>query len=255
MKNLFVALVLVVSVAGFSASLNDVLQTALASSTDYQIAQIDLETATMDYEKAKLEATNRKSELSAELSYYNNLQKYRSSLKSVYQDVLGRIFDLLIAEVSYESAQINFENAQEDHRTNQELFKKNLISENDLKDSELTLEEASNSLLSAKYDLDKAKKNYEELFSVEASEIELPLVDFHGLVSEEEYLDNVLSVKIAEINMKIAEYDLNNLSAAASKHERRTAELAYQKAKMNYEKTLKEAKDTYRSTINSLEVM
>lgn len=90
---------------------------------------------------------------------------------------------------------------------------------------------------------------------MEASEIELPLVDFHDLVSEDEYLDNLLSVKIAETNMKIAEYDLNNLSAAASKYERRTAELAYQKAKMNYEKTLKEAKDTYRSTINSLEVM
>ncbi len=254
MKNLLALVVLsLVFVSGFSLPLDDALNTAVSSDTSYMAAKIELEIAKMDYEKSKLQADTERDTLLAELSYQKSLQSYELSLKNTYKELLETIFDLISDRISLDIAKLQLENAEEAYQANKRLFEKSLISENDLKSSELDLKQASADLAAVQNSLKLSEEIYKSYFDVDIKDIEISLPEnpLKGL-SLEDYMANLTSVKIAELNLKIADYDLKNLSLDASTYEKNRAQLSYKKAKMDHENTINEAKKNFENSINSL---
>ena len=94
---------------------------------------------------------------------------------------------------------------------------------------------------------------YKSYFDVDIKDIEISLPEnpLKGL-SLEDYMANLTSVKIAELNLKIADYDLKNLSLDASTYEKNRAQLSYKKAKVDRENAINEAKKNFENSINSL---
>jgi outer membrane protein TolC len=74
-------------------------------------------------------------------------------------------------------------------------------------------------------------------------------------VSDQEYLNNNYNLKLAQINVDISQYDLNNLPANASSYDKRIAEIIHQKNIL----TLQDSQDTlieaHKTTKNSIETL
>ena len=255
-KVVLIAFTLILVTGMFSAGLTEVFDTAKASSTIYKTAQLDLEKANLDYNKAKIEATNRKLELSGELSYYSGLSNYNASMKDYYGDIVDRVLDVYVEEINVKTADLQLKNAQITYDNNSELFNNGLISEDDLKSSELDVSDAQNNLESAKLNLETAKDNLKELYEGDYSQIEINIPTYEGIfVSDQEYLNNNYNLKLAQINVDISQYDLNNLPANASSYDKRITEITHQKNIL----TLQDSQDTlieaHKTTKNSIETL
>jgi len=257
MKKVVLMVFTLILVTGmFSASLTEVFDTAKASSTIYKTAQLDLEKVNLDYNKAKIEATNKKLELSGELSYYSGISNYNSSLKNYYADIVDRVLDVHVEEINVKAADLQLKNAQITYDNNTELFNGGLISEDNLKSSELDVNDAQNNLESAQLNLQNAKDNLKELYEGDYSQIEVNVPTYENIfVSDEEYLNSNYNLKLAQLNVELSQYDLNNLPANASSYNKRIAEITHQKNILSLQDTKDTLIEAHKTTKNSIETL
>lgn len=255
-KSVLLILSLLMVVASFSISFVDVFEISKEKSNIYKMAQIDLEKTLLDYDKAKIEAINKKAELAGELAYQQGLMNYNSSIKEFYADILERIFNLHIQQISLNVANLQLKSAQINYDNNKELFNRGLISEDDLKNSELTVKDAENNLKNANINLETAQDNLKKVYEGDIKEITITIPTLEGLfVSDEEYLNTSYALKLAQLSVELSEYDLNNLPSNASSYNKKITEATHQKNLLTLEDTREKLVDAHKLTKNSLEIL
>ncbi|MDK2945781.1 TolC family protein [Geotoga petraea] len=261
-KGLVTTIVLVVFIFAFTASITDLYHQAKEVSNDYKLIEIDREIALMDYEKAKIESFNKRTDLSAELSYVQNMNNYYSSLKNYYNLINSIVYDYKIAELDLKVLELQIENAEINFNNSEKLYEKNLISENELKNSKISLNDIKNSLVNVKNNFNQKKEEYEKYFDTDLDSIEYEINLDNLNYTDETYVASSLLVKQNKLNLELTKYNFDTLPQNSSQYDKRIAELNVKKSIINLENTVenieKQNKTSYvnleaqKNTVNNL---
>jgi hypothetical protein len=254
MKKVLILLVLVFTIMSFSATLFDVIESAKATSTTYELSNLEYVLMEMEYDKNKIMATNQKSELSAEINFLNSLKENKKTVERFYTDTINTYFDYLIDKLDYESTELKIKNARIDLENKKKLFEKKLISVDELKNAELTLSDLENSITSKKVKMLDSKNDLIEIYSKEISEIKVSLIDYANyLVDDKVYFDNNYDYKILEKNKELNEVEMKTLPSNSSEFDIKNLELKNRKLEVNIKDSEDALYKSHRDLKNQLE--
>jgi len=184
MKKILVSVfvTLLVMTTAYSASLLSIVDAAKTVNSNYKLYELSMEKTQLDYDKAMIEATNKKAELSAKSSKASGDNSTQNNLSSFYSEILNDIFDIKSKEITCQTNELTVKIAEIDANDKENLFKKGLVSENDLKDASLTLKEAKSDLEQAKEDLELSLNNYKKDTSLEWEDMDLFVPEYEALL-------------------------------------------------------------------------
>ncbi|AEH50738.1 TolC family protein [Pseudothermotoga thermarum] len=253
MRKFFGVLVLLVMFISTFANPLEALQTAQKNSITYLNAILDFEQAKSDYEKALIEAKNKSQELSAQLSWLQARQSYRNSMKNFVDEFLNLYIGFVEKKLSLEIQQNRLKIAEDDYNEKQELYKKGIVSAQDLQSSKISYLQQQNSFENAKLSFEQVKRDYERIIgnieSFDPSKIKLNLNI--ELPSLEILLQNSITLTIADLNVQIAQNNLDTL-INPSVYTKTKAERNLQQAKNNLENTRFAVRKTLESQLQNV---
>jgi len=251
MKKILVSVfvTLLVMTTAYSASLLSIVDAAKTVNSNYKLYELSMEKTQLDYDKAMIEATNKKAELSAKSSKASGDNSTQNNLSSFYSEILNDIFDIKSKEITCQTNELTVKIAEIDANDKENLFKKGLVSENDLKDASLTLKEAKSDLEQAKEDLELSLNNYKKDTSLEWEDMDLFVPEYEALlISDDEWLEVSLSVLTSEYSLEQSKYDIQNLSLNSSLYDKKIADISLEQSEIDLElskETALNQKDTY----------
>lgn len=253
MKKVFLVLCLALSALTFATSVSEYFTDALASSTAYKLQKLNDEINEMDYEKEKIEATDQKEILSAETNYLKTKSSRQIAIKNLYSEFIENLFNVKTSVLSLEIAEIQFNNAEKDYQNKKNLAEKKIISDIALAESEMALEEAKMTRDEAEISFSNAKSDFERSTGLSYSDIELKEVDPEAIIMDNEaYTSMNYDQLISENNVKLAEYEVNNLSIYASGYDKKSIELRLEEAKMNATSSKEQLSRKHESAIRTI---
>ena len=235
---------LLVLTTAYSTSLLTIVDSPKTVNSNYTLYELNREKTQLDYDKGMIEAMNRKAELAAESSRASGENKTQNYLSSFYSEILNDIFDVKTKEISHQSAVLTVKVAEIDYNDKENLYKKGLVSENDLKDASLTLQEAKSDLEQAKDDLDFATSNYKKDTSLDWESMDLFIPDYEALlISDDKWLEESLSVEMSDYSLEMAKYDIQNLSSNSSLYDKKVADISLKQKEIDLELAKESALD------------
>ena len=252
-KSIVTSIVLIVFIFAFTASITDLYEQAKEVSNDYKLLEIDREISLMDYEKAKIESINKRTDLSAELSYIQSMNNYYSSLKNYYTSINSIVYDYKIADIDLKLLELQIENAEINYNNNKNLFEKELISEDALKNSKISLDDLKNSLVNVQNNYNQKKEEYNKYFDLDIDSIDYSINLENLRYTDETYVASSLLVKQNKLNLELTKYNFDTLPKKSSQYDKKIAELNVQKSEINYENTVENVEDQNRNSYISIE--
>ncbi len=252
-KGLITTIVLVIFIFAFTANITELYEQAKEVSDDYKLLEIDKEIALMDYEKGKIESINKSTDLSAELSYVQSMNNYYSSLKNYYNSINSIVYDYKIADMDLKLLELQIENAEINYNNNKNLFEKELISEDALKNSRISLNDLKNSLMNVANNYDQKKDEYEKYFNMNIGSIDYTINTEDLKYTDETYVASSLLVKQNELNLELTKYNFDTLPKNSSQYDKKISELNVQKSEITYENTIENVEDQNSTSYISIE--
>ena len=254
MKKFLVLFLMVIPLVAFSATIVDLFQSAQASNTTFTIAQLNLKLANMNYDKAMIQASNKGEKLSAELNHVSSLISYTNNLKGYYEQIDDAVFKVLTSEIDLEVGKLNLQAAIINYNNSESLFKKSLISENDLKEVSITASNSQNQLKNLEWEYNDAVKNFKQTTGSDWKDIEISIPKFESLpASQSVWMKNDLSVESADLNLQIAQYNLQNIPSNSSEYTKEIAQIQVKKSEINYENAQLSSEESFLSSKQNLE--
>ncbi len=255
----FMIFILVLFSVSFSMELPELFKKAMEVNSNYILSELALEKADMEYQKAVIESTNKKTELSAEISLLNGKSSVDKYVKSFYTEIIGAVFSVRSSEKALEVARLNYENSKMDFEKSEGLFKKSLLSKQDLDNAQITLEDKENSLNKAREDYDNLLADFSRYTGIEWSEVSgivLEIPDYRKyMVSEETWFAKSYSIEIAQKNLESAVYDLENLYSNSSEYTKRSSEIAKKQKEIDFEMAEITLRNDKRTSEQNLEYL
>ncbi len=228
------------------------LQNAQKNSITYRNSTIDFEQAKDDYEKAIVEAKNKTQELSARLSWLQAQQSNRTALKNFIDEFLNLYIGILEKQLNVQIQQNKLKLAESDYNEKQDLYKKGIVSIQDLQSSKIAFLQQQNAFDNARLSLEQVKRDYERIIGAvepfDLAKIKLNLnIELPNL---EVLLSNSLSIAIAELNVQIAQTNLD-LLVNPSVYSRTKAERNLEQAKNSVENTKMTVRKSFESQLQN----
>lgn len=254
--SLTVFIVLLTSIT-LSMEVQELFNRAKEVNSNYILSELALEKATMEYDKSMIEASNRKSELSAETAFLNGKSSADKYVKSFYTEIIGAVFSIKSSEKALDIAKLNYENSNIDYEKNEGLFKKALLSKQDLDDSRIDLDDKLNSLNKAQQDFDNLIDDFKRYTGIEwsqASDTSIEIPDYRKyLVNEDTWFAKSLSLGSSRKNLESAEYEVENLYSNSSEYAKRSAEINRKQKEIELEMSEITLRNDKRTSEQSLE--
>lgn len=253
MKKVFLVLCLALSAITFATSISEYFTDALNNSTMYKLQKLNDEINEMDYEKGRIEATDQKEILSAETNYLKTKSSRQTAIKNLYLEFIDNLFNAKTSELSLEIAKIQYNSAEKDFQNKKNLADKKIISDIALAESEMALEEAKMTKDEAEISFNNAKVDFERATSLPYGDIVLKDVTPESIIMDDEaYTAKNYDQMISENNVKLAEYEANNLSIYASGYDKKSIELRLEETKMNATSSKEQLSRKHESTIRTI---
>lgn len=254
MKKFLVLFLMVIPLIAFSATIMDLFQSAQASNTTFTLAQLNLKLANMNYDKAMIQASDKGEELSAELNHISSLISYTNKLRGYYEQIDNAVFNILTSEIDVEVGKLNLQVVTTDYNNSKSLFKKSLISENDLKEASITVSNSQSQLKNFVWAYNDAVKNFKQTTGSDWKDIEINVPKFESLLaSQDVWMKNDLSVESAKLSLQIAQYSLQNIPSNSSEYARETAKIQVKQSEINYENAQISSEESFLSSKQNLE--
>ena len=245
---------MVIPFIAFSTTLMDLYQSAQASNTTFTFAQLNLKLVNMNYNKAMIQASDKGEKLSADLNHVSNLISYTNKLKGYYVQVNNAVFNILTSKIDVEVGKLNLQVATIDYNNSTSLFKKSLISENDLKEASITVSNSQNQLKNFVWTYNDAVKEFKQITGADWKDIEIDVPDFESfLVGQDMWMKNDLSVESAKLSLQIAQHNSQNIPSNSSEYTKETAQIQLQQSEINYENARISSEESFLSSKQNLE--
>ncbi|HBJ81761.1 MAG TPA: hypothetical protein DDY74_07785 [Pseudothermotoga sp.] len=238
MRKFLIVSVVCLSILAFS-QITDVLELAKQNTPSYLNATLELEQAKSDYEKATIEAKNKLDQLEAELSWLQSKQSYNTAIKDFLSEFFDAYFGVFENQLALQVAQDNLRIAEIDFDQQQSLYKTGVATLQELQEASATKLEATAELEEAKLSLEQTKRDLQNMLGKEIEFKDLPDIVLNiTLPSLDELMEKSLSIKIADLNVQIAQINYDGLVNPS------------QYTKSKYERTLKSSQNTLKDTQN-----
>ena len=238
-KIILLTLFFMIVFSGFSATLNEFLKDSITNNTDYELILLNREKYVMDYDKNIIEANTERDLLNADYTYYSNMHQEKSSLISLYQGILADLFNVYSGDINLKIAEMNLADASETYQNNIDLNEKNIVSDNALKQSKLSLDENFISYNVSLRNYNEYIDTFSELTSMENNAIQIEILNPENyFVEDSEYVENDYSLKISDLTLHLSKYDLENMSSLSSQYDLKDKEIQVRQDELSYSNAL-----------------
>jgi len=215
------AMLLILANALIAVDLKELLIGAKQNDPDFMDAVENYQQAQDDYDKQMISASTERDKVDVEITFLNAQKSYRSSLLRFYQNLVGMYYDVLGDILDLQIKDNNLKIAQADLDEKTQLYQKGLVVEEDVKEASITYLQAELDKEAAEFTL---KSDLEELewrtgLNIDRDQIHLlptslPAPDELN-VSTTTYMEKNLDVRMAELNLRRAEMNLDSLTKAS----------------------------------------
>jgi len=209
-----------ISISAFAGVL-DLIENAKKNNLTFLNAQINFEQSKMDYERNISLATTQKDLLSAKQSYLTANQDYQDAVLNHISLFFNKYVTYIKYLNSYQIALNNLELAKKDLAKKQDLLKKGLVTQSDLNNAKISVQENQLSLDQVKYNLDNAKQDLIKFLGTS----DVPKIDFENVSLKitipniNKLLEKSLEIQIAQNSLDIANFDFLNASSDTSAYD------------------------------------
>ena len=258
MKRFLILILFVIPVYAFSMTLPQLFQNAQASNTTFAIANIMLKQASMTYQMNMIQSSvpviNQGGQISAQIAYTSSLQTYQNDIKSYYSNVVNAAFGVKIASINVEFAQMNLDVATMNYASTLALFQKTMASTTALQQASVTVATDQNSLKNAVWNYNFDLSNFQNVTGSKWQEVTFSVPDLSKIPQNmTTWTNNDLNLKLANLNLQNAQYNLNTTPSNSSQYTIEMAKMAVQQSTLNQSSALLSSQNNYSSSIQKLE--